>query len=178
MAVTNAGTDAGQMLPMIERIEESYGAVVEEMLDDGGYSSSSDVEAAAAKGIAVYMPLKNEAKDKKAGKNPYEPKKQDKAGMAELRQRMGTVEAKRIYKERAATAEWVNAGMRNRGLYQFLVRGLSQVRVVVLVQALVHNLFTTIRLCRAKKLAQDWIGILRAGLARKSGEERMVVVNG
>lgn len=178
VAVTNAGTDAGQLLPLLEQIEASYGAVVEAALVDGGYGSSDDVEAAAAQGIAVYMPLKNEEKDVKAGKNPYEPKKQDKPGMAKLRARMGTAEAKTLYKERAATAEWVNAGLRNRGLYQFLVRGLSKVRAVVLMQALVHNLFTTIRLCRAKKLAQNWIGILRAGLARKGGEERMVVVGG
>ncbi len=57
---------------------------------------------------------------------------------------MGTEEAKKIYKERASSAEWVNAGMRNRGLYQFLVRGLEKVRAVVLIHALVHNLFATI----------------------------------
>jgi len=40
------------------------------------------------------------------------------------RQRMGTPEAKEIYKERSSTAECVNAISRNRGLRQFLVRGL------------------------------------------------------
>ena len=68
--------------------------------------------------------------------------------------------------------------MWNRGLYQFVVRGLSKVRSVVLLHALVHNLQTTIRLCREKKLAQSWTGILRAGLSRKSGEEQRVVVSG
>ena len=37
----------------------------------------------------------------------------------EWRQRMGTKKAKKIYKERAATAECVNAQTRNRGLRQF-----------------------------------------------------------
>ena len=37
--------------------------------------------------------------------------------------RMGTAEAKGIYKERAATAECVNAIARNRNLQQFRVRG-------------------------------------------------------
>ncbi len=39
-------------------------------------------------------------------------------------------EAKAIYKNRAATAECVNAQSRNRGLQQFRVRGLAKVRRV------------------------------------------------
>jgi transposase len=167
VAVTNAGTDSGLMGSMLEQIETDYGELPEAMEVDGGYVSNEDVEAAAAQNVTVYTPLKNAEKDKKAGKNPYEAKPQDKAGMAALRVRMGTEEGKKIYRERAATAEWVNAGMRNRGLYQFLVRGLRKVRAVALLQALTHNLFTTIRICREKKLAGDWIGILRTGLAAK-----------
>ena len=84
--------------------------------------------------------------------------------MAAWRQRMETAEAKELYKKRAATAEWVNAGMRNRGLYQVRVRGLQKVRCVVLLQALVHNLFQTIRVCLAKEPERDWRETLRAGL--------------
>jgi len=113
----------------------------------------------------VYMPLRDEKKELAEGKDPYAPKKKDKAGMKALRARMGTEEAKKIYKERASTAEWVNAGMRNRGLYQFLVRGLEQVRGVVLMQALVHNLFATIRLLGKKNLPLNWTEILRTRLA-------------
>jgi IS5 family transposase len=53
---------------------------------------------------------------------------------------MGTAEAKTIYKERASTAECVNALARNRGLRQFLVRGLRKVKAVVLLYVLAHNL--------------------------------------
>ena len=52
---------------------------------------------------------------------------------------MGTIEAQDIYKERAATAELSNAHTRNRGLRQFLVRGLEKVRTVVLWHAVVQN---------------------------------------
>jgi hypothetical protein len=37
-------------------------------------------------------------------------------------------EAAEVYRLRASTAEWVNAGCRNRGLYQLRVRGLAKVR--------------------------------------------------
>ena len=57
------------------------------------------------------------------------------------RERMGTEEAKTIYKDRAATAECVNALMRARyGLWHFTVRGLPKVSCVMLLMVLTHNL--------------------------------------
>ena len=53
---------------------------------------------------------------------------------------METAEGKAIYKERAATAELVFAHQRNRGLRQFMVRGLDRVRAVALLHAIAHNL--------------------------------------
>jgi hypothetical protein len=49
-------------------------------------------------------------------------------------------EAQDIYKQRPSTAEFPNAGCRNRGLHQFLVRGLKKTRTIAVWQALVHNL--------------------------------------
>jgi len=55
-------------------------------------------------------------------------------------------EAKQIYKERSSTAECVNAISRNRGLRQFLVRGLRKVRAVALWFAIAHNLMRAVAL--------------------------------
>ena len=52
---------------------------------------------------------------------------------------MGTAAAKQIYKERASTAECVNALARQRGLTQFSVRGLSKVKIIATWFALAHN---------------------------------------
>src|SRR5262249_57492927 len=68
------------------------------------------------------------------------PRPDDTPKVAEWRQRMATPEAKEIYKDRASTAECVNAHARNRGLYQFRVRGLAKVKAVVLWYVLAHNL--------------------------------------
>ena len=73
--------------------------------------------------------------------------------IAEWRQRMGTDQAKVIYKERAATAECVNAIARNRGLRQFLVRGQEKVKTVVLWFALAHNLLRAAALRSAAEAA-------------------------
>jgi hypothetical protein len=51
-----------------------------------------------------------------------------------------------IYKLRAQTVEWANAGLRQRGLQQFRLRGLRQARAVLLWFALIHNLLVGQRL--------------------------------
>ena len=52
---------------------------------------------------------------------------------------LSTPEARAIYKERAATAECVNAWARNHGMRQFRVRGLRKIKAVVLWFALAYN---------------------------------------
>jgi transposase len=171
--VSNQGTDSGLISPMLEQIEMNYGQSPQQMLVDGGYNSTPAVEAAHQKQVEVYTPLRNEAKDLAAGRDPYAPKKGDQAGMKALRQRMGTAEGKEVYKQRSSSAEWVNAGMRNRGMYQVLVRGIAKVRAVVLLQALVHNLKQTLRLWTLKKLPGSWTEILRAeGRKEENGKEK------
>jgi hypothetical protein len=56
---------------------------------------------------------------------------------------MASPEAREIYKQRAATAECVNAQARNRGLLRMPVRGLPKVRSVVGLFVLAHNLLRT-----------------------------------
>ena len=55
-------------------------------------------------------------------------------------------DAKAIYKQRAATAECVNALARNRGLLRYTVRGIAKVWAVSLWYALAHNLMRSWRL--------------------------------
>ena len=160
--VTNQGCDGGLMGVMLDQIEESYETKPESYLVDGGYSSKADVESAHKREITVYAPLKNEQKDLELGKDPHAAKGGDGAGVKAWRERMGKPESKELYKKRASTAEWVNAGMRQRGLYQVGVRGLLKVRAVVVLQALVHNLWQTKRLLSKKPEVWSWVGILRA----------------
>ena len=92
-----------------------------------------------------------EPKDKTV--DPCLPKATDSEAVAAWRERMGTEEAKELYKKRAAVAECVNAQSRNRGLQQFRVRGLAKVKCVMLIFALAHNLM------RMVSLAPELIGI-------------------
>ncbi len=137
--VTTAGTDGNQMTPMLGQIEGRFTARPAEMLVDGGFATVGAIDQAERNGTTVYAPVRKEQEQLEAGRDPYARKKSDTDATAEWRARMGTGEAKGIYKERASTAEWVNAQARNRGLYGVTVRGRPKVRVVVLWYAWAHN---------------------------------------
>jgi hypothetical protein len=151
---TNAGNDGGQLTPMVAQLKRRYRQKPREMLADGSYAGAGDIEALHAEGIAVYAPVRDEDKKAAAGEDPYLPRPGDKAGVAAWRVRMGTAAARQLYRLRCATAEWVNAGARNRGLQQVGVRGTGKVLVVALWQALAHNLGQTLKLEAARAQGQ------------------------
>jgi transposase len=138
VAVTPSGGDHGQMMPMIEQHQERYGQSPSEMLVDGGFLKTDELEQAAQPetGCTVYSPPYSTT----PGKDPLAPQPKDTPAVAQWRARMATPEAQKIYRERAATAECVNAIARNRGLYQLRVRGLTKIYAVILWYVLAHNL--------------------------------------
>ncbi len=138
VGVTNAGADAGQLAPMLDEMKERTGTRPKEHLVDGGFVNCDSIAKAANDGITVYAPVPTPRKE---GIDPHAPKPDDKPAVASWRERMATDEAKEIYKQRAATAETVNADLKQwRGLTRFSVRGLTKVTTVVLWAALTYNL--------------------------------------
>lgn len=137
--VETAGSDAGQMAPMAEQVKRRYEVAPGEILVDGGFAQHDQIEAvsAAEMGCTVYAPVPK-PKDSRVDRHAARPG--DSAAVAAWRRRMGTDRAKAIYKERAATAECVNAQARGRGLIRLLVRGAAKVKAVALWHALAHNL--------------------------------------
>jgi transposase len=146
LSVNNAGSDIGQMTLMHEQVQERYrgfGIAIKQWLVDGGYNEGDEIEnmKMTNPNCTVYMPPKNSQLPES-----YLPKKGDSEVVKEWRINMGTIEAKTIYKERASTAECVNATARNRGLQQFSVRGIEKVTSVMLIFAITHNLIRTMSL--------------------------------
>jgi len=152
VAVTNRGTDQGQLTPMVEQLRRRYGRPPAEVLADGGYVDLDDIRAIARPevGCKVYAPPPGAGDPTRAQRPLW---RVDDALIAEWRTRMGTAAAKAIYRERAATSECVNALARQRGLRQFVVRGLRKARVVLLWFALAHNLMRAAGLRRALAMA-------------------------
>jgi len=146
--VTNLGSDMAQMPPMVEQIEARFDKPPAEMLVDGGFAALAAVEKVtnAARPSTVYAPV---TKPKDSNRDPHARRPGDSEAIGTWRERMGTDEAKAIYRERASTAECVNAIARNRGLQRFLVRGLHKVKAVLLLFALAHNMMRGAELRRA-----------------------------
>lgn len=148
VAVTNVGSDQGEMVPMIEQLEQRYQRVPGQTLVDGGFAALDQIERATKKGTEVYAPV---TKPRDPERDPHAPLPSDSAEIADWRQRMGSTEAQQIYKERAATSECVNAIARNRGLQQFRVRGLRKARAVLLWYGIAHNFMRRLSLAAAQQ---------------------------
>lgn len=137
MSVSNNGTDYGELGPMVAQVEERL-APVDEVLVDGGFVNLATFDDLEKKGVTLYAPV-TRARSKE--RDPHARKPNDTDRTFAWRTRMATEEAKAIYKDRAATAERVNADLReHRGLTKLRVRGLDRVRPVILLMVLAYNL--------------------------------------
>ena len=163
MDVVNAGSDMAQLSPMVSQVAKRLGQSPDEWLVDGGFAAHAQIDAVADK-TTVYAPVpehrvkpdakEDEHKDEHTGEqkddqkvdwalDKHPPKSGDSEAVAQWRVRMSAEQAKEIYKQRAATAECVNAQARNRGMLRMPVRGLTKVRSVVGLFVLAHNLMRT-----------------------------------
>ncbi len=137
--LVNVGSDSNQLKPSLDDVVARIGATPGAFLVDGGFVKLKAIDEAQARGVTVYAPVlnpRNQAHDKHARK-----KWRDTDQTAEWRARMATDDAKEIYKQRAATAETVNADLRcHRGLDRFLVRGTVKALSVTLWAVLTYNL--------------------------------------
>jgi len=157
----SAGSDMAQLASMVEQVTERLGGTPGQWLVDGGFPAHAQIDAVADH-TEVYAPVPRPKPPRaKPGKDPldppasgseFEPKPDDSPAVAQWRQRMSSDAAREIYKDRAATAECVNALARRRGLLRMPVRGLLKVRCVVKLYALAHNLI------RMAALAPQLIG--------------------
>lgn len=158
VAVTSAGSDMAQMAPMVEQVSRRTGCTPGQWLVDGGFPAHEQIDAVHAhtegqtEVIAPVPEPRKKGDDDVPPPDKHQRKDDDSEPVAQWRARMAGAEAKDLYKQRAATAECVNALARNRGLQRVPVRGLRKVRAVAYLYALAHNLM------RMAKIAPQMIG--------------------
>ena len=152
VSVTNRGSDQGQATPMLDPIEARTGVRPTELLVDGGYPSHDAIDQATAAGVTIYAPvpkprIKASDPSDQPPVDPYLPKPGDSDAVAAWRVRMGTADAKQIYKPRAATAETVNADAKaHRGMAVTGLRGLDKVTGSACLFVLTYNILRFITL--------------------------------
>jgi transposase len=142
----SADADVRRLEPMLDQTQDRYGQLMDDHFVDGGFRSNAGISAAGTRGVTIYTPLPDR---QPSPRNPHPPEEvlpTDSPQVAEWKQRMVTSEAKAQYKGRAATVEWANALLRQRGLQRFLVRGIHKARAVLLWLVLAHNLMQTVAL--------------------------------
>jgi transposase len=130
--------DPGQAVPMEAQVVQRTGEHPKAYLVDSSFATRADITALDRQGVTVYAPVRlprNKPEEKR-----YLHRYEDSSEVVRWRQRMATQEGRAIYKERGATAEWVNAQVRQHGVSQFTVRGLAKVTTVMLLVAIAHNL--------------------------------------
>src|SRR5262245_42704687 len=141
VSVTQTGSDANQLTPMLEELERRTGRLPDEHLVDGGYVKKEAIERASERGVSVYAP------QSKLRNGSSAPRWDDGEGVAAWRLRMESKAGKEIYKERGSTAETVNADLRQwRGLRQLPVRGIGKALSILLWMVLSYDLIRVIRL--------------------------------
>lgn len=121
VAVVDQACDNGLLAGLVGWAEAATGVKVERVLADAGSSSAADVGTPEAE---MYMPARNERKEKQAGADPYAPKRRDTPPVAKWRARMGSAAARATYGEWAPVAEGSHARPSNRGFRRFRLRGL------------------------------------------------------
>jgi transposase len=135
--VVNTG-DAGKAAPMEAQVRKRTGQHPKAYLMDGSFATRGDIATLENRGVTVYAPVRL-PRNRPQGER-YQPRYEDTPAVVRWRQRMATEEAQAVYKERGATAEWVNAQVRQHGVSRFTVRGLAKVTTVMLLVAVAHNL--------------------------------------
>ena len=116
-----------------------------EFLLDGGYAQHDAIDDATALHVTVFAPVPKPRQGDT--RDPHVPRDGDSAAVAMWRERMGKDDAKQIYKQRAATAETVNADAKtHRDLDHLSVRGLAKVLGSATLFALTYNILRVIAL--------------------------------
>lgn len=137
VAITNSGSDMGQMSPMHLDIQQRYATTPDHWLADGGFTKLQAIDELTARGTQPVLPPPR-------SRNPdidcLAPKDTDSPAQAQWRSFMRSDFAKALYIQRGATVECANAQLRRRGLHRFNVCGMVKARAVLLWHALAHNL--------------------------------------
>jgi hypothetical protein len=142
-----SGSDRGLARPAIEGLHDR-GYKPSDYLVDGGFAKNDDIEWAHAAGTRLWCP----PGQTRHGTDPYVPKRDDSAAVADWRKRMASEAGKTIYRRRSEH-ECINARGRRMGLQQLTVRGKEKARAVLLWFALAHNMLRSFALRAAAQVA-------------------------
>jgi transposase len=147
--VTQSKADNQALVPLVDAVSASCGQTPVAVLADAGFSSHSNLEAMAARGIDAYIPDSNLSSELKGNISADQRCPTRHPHFLAMRHKLRTPEGRRRYRQRQGLVEPVFAILKEqRGLRRFQRRGLAQVAVEFSWAALAYNLTRFHRLRR------------------------------
>ena len=141
--VHQRGSDTGSLAPMTALIGEQSGALPEAVVADCGYYASGQLEQVEARGIAAVVPDKLLTREFAGGERVEmnDRQRQRSPGLAQRRQSLRGPTAREHLRRRKAMVEPVFGVLKQqRGMRQFLCRGLAAVSVEWSWATIAYNL--------------------------------------
>ena len=153
VGVSNQPPDVEHLVPMLQRIAASAGALPTVMSLDAGYWSDANAEHCEELGIVAYI-----ATGRLPHGQPLPPKRgrmpKDADAKTRMARKLRSKKGSRIYAQRKAIVEPVNGQIKEcRGLRRFLLRGLEKVNGEWHMIAATHNLLKLFRYRRSQQQA-------------------------
>ena len=141
--VTLHRCDVPALVPLVEEVEQRTGACPEKVLADAGFYSNENVRDLEERGIAVYVPDPNLARELNTGKRARTigRNRVRSPELKAMRKKLRSPAGRRVYAQRKALVEPVFGVLKQqRGIRQFRTRGQAKVAVEFTLAAIAYNL--------------------------------------
>lgn len=137
--VTQNAADNDSLIPMVEEAERQSGGKAEKVLADAGFFSLGNVEELEARGLDVYLPDSNLARELNTGKRCARMRLSPQ--QRRMRQKLRSPAGRAVYGKRKAMVEPVLGSLKEqRGMRRFRLRGLHKVAIEFRLAAIAFNL--------------------------------------
>lgn len=138
--MTQQAADNASLLPMLAEVERQCRARPQLVLADSGFYSGSNLEALEAVGLDGYIPDSVLARELNLGQRVGEPRPVRHRATRRMRRKLRSRKGRQIYGQRKTMIEPVIGVLKEqRGMRQFLRRGLAKVHVEWLLAAISYN---------------------------------------
>ncbi len=141
--VTLNRCDVPALVPLVEEVEQRTGACPENVLADGGFYSNENVRDLEDRGIEIYVPDPNLARELNTGKRARTigRNRVRSPELKAMRKKLRSPAGRRVYAKRKALVEPVFGVLKQqRGIRQFRTRGQAKVAVEFTLAAIAYNL--------------------------------------
>ena len=137
--VTQNAADNHSLIPMVEETERQSGAKVATVLADAGFFSLENVEELEGRGLQVYVPDSNLARELNTGQRCRDGTLSP--TQRRMRRKLRDPAGRRLYGRRKALVEPVFGSLKEqRGMKRFRLRGLQKVNIEFTLAAIGFNL--------------------------------------